>query len=392
MANSRDEGALRIALVGTRGVPASYGGFETAVEEIGQRLALRGHHVTVYGRDAGAAGPVYLGMQRVTLPAIKRKSLETLSHTALSTVHAVARGKPDVAVLFNAANSPLIPVLRAAKTPVALHVDGLEWKRSKWGKVGRTYYRRAELLGVRFADALIADSPGIADYYKHQFAASTELIAYGAPLLTEAPVNRIEGMGLVPGGYHLVVARFEPENHVYEIVQGFSQSDSSRQLVVVGAAPYSEDYTRAIEQLATNDSRIRLVGSIYDQELLDTMYFYACTYVHGHSVGGTNPSLLRAIGAGTPVVAYDVSFNRDVLGANGWFFRDPTSLAEALHQTERFSGLAELGSALRAGAAERYTWDGVTDLYENLLYRLAGGELAYGPRWRVSRNREEWAP
>ncbi|MBD0864092.1 DUF1972 domain-containing protein [Gordonia sp. zg691] len=386
-----DIGALRVALIGTRGIPASYGGFETAVEEVGRRLAQRGHLVTVYGRNAGDAGEEYLGMRRVTLPAVKRKSLETLSHTALSTVHAVVRRRPDAAVVFNAANSPLLPFLRAAHIPVALHMDGLEWKRSKWGQAGRTYYRNAEQFGVRSADALIADSTGIADYYRHQFGAQTELITYGAPELLDAPVDGIEGLGLAPGGYHLVVARFEPENHVYEIVRGYRQSTASKPLVVVGSAPYSEGYTASIERLAEADSRVRLVGPVYDQPLLDALYFHAYTYIHGHSVGGTNPSLLRAIGAGTAVIGYDVSFNRDVVGDRGWFFTEPTQLAAALEEAESAADLSQLGASLRERAAEHYTWDGVTDRYEDLLYRIASGESARPQLRRARRNRAEWA-
>ncbi|MDJ0455356.1 DUF1972 domain-containing protein [Gordonia amicalis] len=381
---------LSIALIGTRGIPASYGGFETAVEEVGRRLADRGHLVTVYGRDSGDVGPVYLGMRRVTLPAVRKKSLETLSHTALSTAHALSRVRPDAAVVFNAANSPLVPILRTARIPVALHMDGLEWKRSKWGRAGRNYYRWAELLGVRNADALIADSIGISDYYEHQFNAPTELIKYGAPQLLSAPPYGIEKLGLAPGGYHLVVARFEPENHVYEIVQGFRQSNAQKPLVVVGSAPYSEGYTTAIEKLADTDSRVRLLGPVYDQSLLDALYFHAHTYLHGHSVGGTNPSLLRAIGAGTAVISFDVSFNRDVVDDEGWFFTEPPQIASALEEAEGSSDIASLGERLRKRAEEHYTWDGVTDLYEDLLLRLARREVAGPARKRARRNKSEW--
>lgn len=384
---------LNIALIGTRGVPASYGGFETAVEEVGRRLAERGHTVTVYGREAGDVGDTYLGMHRVTLPAVHKKALETPSHTAVSVVHAVTRGKPDLAFVFNAANSPFLPMLRAAGIPVALHMDGLEWKRSKWGNLGRSYYRRAEQFGVRTADALIADSRGIAEYYDHQFQATTELIKYGAPQLHEAPANGISGLGLEPNGYHLVVARFEPENHVLEIVEGYHRSRASLPLVVVGSAPYSEEYTATIEELADSDDRVRLLGAVYDQELLDAMYFHAYTYLHGHSVGGTNPSLLRAIGAGTPVIGFDVSFNRDVVDSRGWFFTDATSVATAIEDAESSpSDTAQLGPILRERAAAHYTWDCVTDQYEDLAKRLHDGASVHRNHRRARRNAVEWSP
>ncbi|HRA09898.1 MAG TPA: DUF1972 domain-containing protein [Microbacteriaceae bacterium] len=383
--------SLRIAMIGTRGVPAAYGGFETAVEEIGRRLVDRGHSVLVYGRTAGSEGDYFLGMRRVTLPSVRQKALETLSHTALSTAHAVTRARPDVAFVFNAANSPFVPALRARGIPVALHMDGLEWKRAKWGPRGRAYYRWAEQNGVRTADALIADAPGIADYYTHQFGAPTEMFRYGAPILESAPSDGVEALGFEADGYHLVVARFEPENHVREIVEGYSRSDATKPLVVVGAAPYAAEYTEAIADIAASDPRIFLLGAVYDQALLDALYFHAYTYVHGHSVGGTNPSLLRAIGAGTPVIAYDVGFNREVLGDAGQYFTDAAGLARAVEMVEAnpAENAAE-GTALRERARTEFSWDDVAAEYEDLARRLAAGYSVHPRLRRATRALTEW--
>lgn len=383
--------ALRIALIGTRGVPAAYGGFETAVEEVGRRLVARGHRVLVYGRDAGTAGDHHLGMRRVTLPAVRQKALETLSHTALSTLHAVTRARPDAAFVFNAANSPFLPLLRSRRIPVALHMDGLEWRRSKWGPRGRAYYRAAEAFGVRQADAIIADAPGIADYYTHQFDTPSELIRYGAPLLDDAPTAGIRDLGLEPGGYHLVVARFEPENHVREIVEGYAASRASRPLVVVGSAPYAAEYTAAIERTAAADPRIRLLGGVYDQQLLDALYHHASTYLHGHSVGGTNPSLLRAMGAGTAVIAYDVGFNREVLDGRGWYFPGAAEVATAVEAAEADpAAVAAAAAAGRARAEEAFSWDDVTAAYEDLAVRLVRGDTIHRAARRARRADEEW--
>ena len=376
-------------MIGTRGVPAAYGGFETAVEEVGFRLADRGHRVTVYTRGSERRESEYRGMHVVHLPAVPVKQLETLSHTGLSTTRAVlAWDAPDVAFVFNAANAPFLPLLRARGIPVALHMDGLEWKRSKWGRRGQAYYRWAEEFGVRWADALIADAPGIADYYRDEFGVDTELIRYGAPLLTTAPTDGIEALGLQPGGYHLVVARFEPENHVLEIVEGYRASDATMPLVVVGSAPYSADYTQRIHAIADGDSRITLLGGVYDQDLLDALYFHAHTYVHGHSVGGTNPSLLRAMGAGTAVIAYDVGFNRETLAESGWFFRDAAEVERrfrALAVEPR--GTAAFGPQSRDRAAADFRWEAVADEYEQLAARLAGGESIHDRARRARRAR-----
>ncbi|NKY40784.1 DUF1972 domain-containing protein, partial [Cellulomonas septica] len=332
MTRSQD-GPLRIALIGTRGVPARYGGFETAVDEVGGRLAARGHDVLVYCRTPEPADrvPAYRGMRLVHLPALRRRSLETLSHTALSVGHQVAH-RHDAVVVFNAANAVFLPALRAARIPVATHVDGLEWRRAKWGGAGRRYYRAAEALAVRWSDALIADAAGIADYYTAEFGARTEQIAYGAPLLDDLGTGMLADAGLEPRGYHLVVARFEPENHVELVVEGYRRSGARLPLVVVGSAPYADEYTRRVHAAA--DDRVRFLGGVWDQDLLDQLYAHALTYLHGHSVGGTNPSLLRAIGAGAPTVAYDVSFNREVLGDAGRWFATPDDVARLVEDAE----------------------------------------------------------
>ena len=367
---------LHIAMIGTRGVPAAYGGFETAVEEIGSRLAGRGHEVTVYCRSGSdTALREYAGMHLVHLPALKLKAAETLSHTALSVVHAISRPpRPDAAFVFNAANSPFVPLLRLRGIPTAVHVDGLEWQRDKWRGAGRAYYRWAERSAVRNADAIIADAPGIADYYASEFAAPTHLIAYGAPVQSNPASDRLDELGLSWKGYHLVVARFEPENHVDVAVAGYVRSRARLPLVVVGSAPYAAEYTARVRSSAGDDPRVRLLGGIYDQDLLDQLYAGALGYVHGHSVGGTNPSLLRAMGAGTAVLAWDVAFNRDVAGVHGRYFTDERSLATLIEATERAPGEAErTGAALREIVRRKYRWDDVTVAYEGLAVGLAHG-------------------
>ncbi|MCX6520407.1 MAG: DUF1972 domain-containing protein [Actinobacteria bacterium] len=386
---------LKIAMVGTRGVPARYGGFETAIEEVGSRLVQRGHSVTVYCRrpaDGSRAADEHLGMRLVHLPALRTKTLETLSHSALSALHAsVQRGTHDAVFVFNAANSPYIPFFRARRMPVAVHVDGLEWRRAKWGGGGRRYYRTAEVLAVRWADALIADAEGIAAYYADEFGASTERIAYGAPILRDLGHDKLAQHDLVPGGYHLVVARFEPENHVDLIVRGYRASNAQLPVVVVGASPYADEHVRDIREVADSDSRIRLIGSVWDQDLLNQLYANCASYLHGHSIGGTNPSLLRAMGAAAPVIALDVRFNREVLGPAGMFFADEMSLAGALATIERHTDLSRrLGTSLQQRADEHYRWDDVTTAYERLAARLAAGESRRGESNGTRNNADQW--
>jgi len=377
---------LSIAMIGTRGVPAAYGGFETAVEEIGARLADRGHDVTVYcRRTSGERIAEWRGMRLVHAPALRLKAAETLSHTALSVAHlALSRQRrPDMAFVFNAGNAPFVPFLRRLRVPVAVHVDGLEWKRDKWSGAGRRYYRWAEAFSVRHADALIADAAGIADYYTETFGAPTELLTYGAPILEEAGHRRIGELGLAPGGYHLVVARFEPENHVDVIVIGYARSRAALPLVVVGSAPYAAAHTVRIRELADGDDRVRLLGGVYDQELLDELYANAATYLHGHSVGGTNPSLLRGMGAGAPVVAWDVSFNHEVAGTSAAYFGDAADVAARIEEAEaQPSASVARGARLRERARAMYNWDSVAEGYEALALRLARPAASTSPSRR----------
>ncbi len=365
--------ALSIAMIGTRGVPAHYGGFETCVDEVGARLADRGHSVTVYCRtapeDRQAAPTSYRGMNLVHLGAMKRRSLETLSHTGLSVAH-LMRNRTDVAIVFNCANAPWLPFIRARGVPVATHVDGLEWKRGKWGPIGQRYYRVAEAVAVKLSDGLIADAVGIADYYREKFDADTDLISYGAPVVGRAD-DRLAELGLRTDGYHLVVARFEPENHVDMIVKGYVASAATLPLIVVGSAPYSDDYTAKVQGLA--DERVRFLGGVWDQALLDQLYANARSYFHGHSVGGTNPSLLRALGASAPTDAFDVVFNREVLGDAGRYFRTAADVAQLVEQSELDQDNQRSRGRAARDRAGLYDWDLVADRYEALCRRLATG-------------------
>jgi glycosyltransferase involved in cell wall biosynthesis len=224
---------------------------------------------------------------------------------------------------------------------------------------------------VRWSDALIADAQGISDYYRTEFGAATDLISYGAPILTDVGADRLAELDLQPGGYHLVVARFEPENHVDVIVDGYVHSAATKPLVVVGSAPYADAYTARIHELA--DARTRLLGGVWDQVLLDQLYANAFTYLHGHSVGGTNPSLLRAIGAGAATTAFDIGFNREVLGEAGLYFRTPADVAACLEQTEAEPHTTGQRAELARARAAAYDWDDVAGKYEQLCDELASG-------------------
>ena len=363
---------MKVALIGTRGVPAQYGGFETAVEEIGSRLATRGYEVTVYCRNPGQTLTEYRGMRLVNAPAIKHRMTETLSHTAVSTGHAIVRDHPDVVLMLNAGNAPLLKPLALARIPTAIHLDGLESRREKWRGMGARYYRWAERAAVRWGDVVIADAQAIAEHVTRQYGRTCEVIPYGAEVIDPGS-DRLSEVDVGAGDYHLIVARLEPENHVLDAVHAYRASREKSPLIVVGSAPYAQWYIDKVKSAAAGDPRIRLVGSIYDSELLDQLYGNARTYIHGHSVGGTNPSLLRAMGAGAPVLAFDVEFNREVTAGHAFFWADAQALTEILNEigTGAFDDrLMELGALGQQRVAAHYQWDAVTDAYEEVLLGL----------------------
>ena len=383
---------MRIALVGTRGVPARYGGFETCVEQVGLRLVKAGHEVVVYCRTRRRHGAGTRSSTRACgssiCPRFARKSLETLSHTA-PVGRAPAALPVDAAIVFNSANAPFLPVLRARGIPVATHVDGLEWKRSKWQGAGRRYYRLAESMAVRWSDALIADAQGIADYY-----AGRVRRRHRADRLRRARSSRR------PAGTARR-ARASTRAATTSSWPGSSRRTTSTSsstatgaaraklpLVVVGLRAVRRRVHRA-RSTRLADDRVRFLGGVWDQDLLDQLYANCATYLHGHSVGGTNPSLLRAIGAGAATIAYDVNFNREVVADSGRYFRTADDVA-ARDRTGRGRPGADPAGAAAAlsGSRCRYDWDDVAERYEGLCERLAaeGGRLSRAQRPRGRRN------
>lgn len=364
---------MKIAFIGSRGIPALYGGFETATEEIGARLAARDHEVTVYCR-AGNGDPresVYRGMRKKYVPCMKMKSLETLSHTFAALTHAVFQDY-DVLIIMNPANGPLCVIPRLRGIPFALHVDGLDWERSRWPWIGRKFIRFGAWCSTKLAPVLIADSHSIEDYYLRCWNRETVYASYGADVKGEHDAGHLDQFGLAPRGYFLVVARLEPENHTDFIVKVYQRLDTEIPLVVVGDTNYESDYIRALKEHAGD--RVQFVGGVYDDEGLEALLHHSLLYIHGHSVGGTNPVLLQAMACSCAIAYLDVSFNREVLGDIGKpFDLEDNSLGDVLMEAiEHPSLLEESRSRASAHVEEKYTWEQATDAYESLcrsLYR-----------------------
>ena len=369
---------MNIALIGTRGVPASYGGFETCVEEMGRRLVEREHLVTVYCRKNyySERQSEYLGMNLVYLPSLKRKTLDTLSHTFLSLGHALFQDF-DVLMFFNAANSPVLFLPRLFRKNIAINTDGLEWKRGKWGLWGQRYYKLSEWLSTKLANRIVADSKGIQDYYREKYGVDSSYIAYGAPVVSSTNPGLLSNFGVRPQEYFLQVTRFEPENNPLLTIKAFKAANTGKKLVLVGDVPYESEYSRLIKMEAQED--VILTGFLYDKEQLNELWINCFAYVHGNEVGGTNPALLQTMGAGCFTIAVDVSFSRDVLADCGIYYdKTVESLSSQINwacQNENKLG------AFKARAVERikihYTWDKVTDGYELLFKQLIDGKYPW---------------
>lgn len=359
---------MRVALIGTRGAPARYGGFETAVEEIGAGLSDHGHDVTVYCRTEPDAGSHYRGMRRVVLPALRKKALETLSHSGLSTLHAIWQ-RAQVAIVFNAANAPYLLLLRLFGIRTLLHIDGHDSRRQKWRGLGERYYSFATRIGLRLADVVVVDSMAMQDELRQMYGVESAYIAYGAytSVRSGPEVEQdLAKLGLTVDGYHLVVARFEPENHVLEILESYADSDGSLPVVVVGFSGFPADYDRRIEALT--DPRITRLGAVWDQHLLDVLYVGATSYVHGHSVGGTNPSLLRAMVNGAPVIAYECPYNRETTAGHAlWFDNRHTTAGEMMAKIERDEASGDRAELARERVTTHYVWSDIVLAYESLL-------------------------
>jgi glycosyltransferase involved in cell wall biosynthesis len=362
---------LKIAMIGTRGVPANYGGFETCVEEIGKRLVVRGHKVTVYCRDGSYPMKIkeFLGMELVYLPHLKIKAFDTLSHTLLSILHTIGRHY-DVLMVFNSANSPILLLPKLLGKKVAINTDGLEWKRGKWGPVGRSYYKFSEWLATKLANCIVADSRGIQDYYKGTYKTDSTYIAYGAYPQESVNPEILKKFGVNPNEYFLQVTRFEPENNPLLTIQAFKKLDTDKKLLLVGGNPYKSEYLNNIKGEANEN--IILTGPIYEKELLNEIWCNSFAYIHGNEVGGTNPALLQAMANGCFVMAIDVSFSRDVLKDCGIFFNNNIdSLASQMQWTlDNQSSLSFFKKLSSVRITENYCWEKVTDKYESMFLEL----------------------
>lgn len=363
---------MKIAILGTRGIPANYGGFETFAEECSAGLVARGHRVTVYGRShyTPRGLKAHRGVQLVVLPTLAWKYTDTVFHTFLSVLHSLFR-KYDAILICNAANSIFSCLPRLFGIPVALNVDGIERMRRKWGRLGKAYYRLGEYFSTLFPSILVADARVIQSYYRDRYGAESVFIPYGAAIEKPTERDTLERLQLNPGEYFLYVSRLEPENNAHLVIRAFEKTSTSKQLVIVGDAPYAEEYIRELH--TTEDPRILFPGAIYGSGYRQLQANAFC-YIHATDVGGTHPALIEAMGQGNIVVANETPENLEVVGSTGVLYskNDVESLRECLQDIADHPQKYE---ALKAAASDRirtnYSWDSVIEQYEKLFLQMA---------------------
>ncbi|RMF69876.1 MAG: glycosyltransferase family 1 protein [Calditrichaeota bacterium] len=362
---------MKIAIMGTRGIPANYGGFETFAEELAPRLADKGHEVTVYGRSNNITyeGEYYKGVRLVILPTISHKYLDTVAHTFLCTLHAL-KERYDVVLVCNSANAYCSFIPRLVRTRVAINVDGLEWQRSKWNRLGRWFYLVSEWLATFMANEVVTDAREIQKYYLKKFKKDSTFIPYGSPIGVVETREVLDRFDLKPRNYVLYVSRLEPENNAHLVVKAFEKVKTDLKCVIVGDAPYNGDYIRELKK--TRDPRIIFTGYVFGQgyrELQSNAYFY----VQGTEVGGTHPALLEGMGHGNCVLANNVPEHREVLGDCGLYFNARKN-GDLVEKMQYLLDHPEVVEEYREKAVERvrtnYSWEKVAQDYEDLFVRM----------------------
>ncbi|MDT0168128.1 glycosyltransferase [Pseudarthrobacter sp. BRE9] len=373
--------AKSVAIIGTRGYPSYYGGFETAVRKIVPHLADAGWDVNVYGRAGAvkAEDPDLDPRVRSTLtPGLDTKSLSTLSYGLTAVLHSVFH-RPDVALVMNVANGFWLPILRLRRIPTVVNVDGIEWERAKWGRAAKFMFRMGAAFTARFADVLVSDSVEIQRRWKAEFGRDSQFIPYGGDEPGVLPVVD----GLQPGKYVLMVARFVPENSILEFFEAVETLAQSHPVVIVGSSGYGGELDEKAAILSRHEN-VTWLGHLSDDEKLLSLWQHAGAYFHGHSVGGTNPALVQAMAAGAPVVARRTPYNLEVLGSEEQLVDpEPNDIVRGLEAMLGNVGTREaISHQNKTRARDHYNWPGVSKAYE-LAISDVSRDLSRNDRGRI---------
>lgn len=369
MSRKRSGGQRSVVLLGTRGYPSYYGGFETAVRKLAPSLVDSGWDVAVYGRPGQTKSDdqsIDRRVRRIETRGIESKKFSTLSFGLSSAIHAAVR-RPDVAIVMNCANGLWLPILRLAGVKTAVNVDGMEWERAKWGRVAKLVFRLGAYFTARFANVIICDADAIADRWRKEFKRDSVVIAYGG----DVEPSRDVPLGLSRRGYALWVARLVPENSFDEFISAVDAVSQKYPVVIVGSSGYADDYDRKVRKAADHPN-VTALGHVSDDSLLHALWEHSGAYFHGHSVGGTNPALVQAMASGAPIVARETVFNREVLGDTAVFVApDSAEIASTLLRMLDSPETADaMGNEAKARAVAHYSWSDICSKYATVAESL----------------------
>jgi len=362
-----------ISIIGTRGYPYVYSGYETFVKELSERLVVKDCNVTIYCHKGlfDEKPKEIKGIKLVYIPTIETKVFSQPIHSFLSIIHACF-SNIDVLLVVNSSNGPFGLITKIFNIPTAINVDGLEWLRPKWKGIGSVYFKWASKMATLFYDQIINDSDEMRKVYLELFNKDSKVIAYGANIRKSKNPNFINFWGISPRDYYLIIGRLIPDNNADLIINGFLKSNSKKKLVVVGDVPYNDFYSSRIKEI--NDDRVILTGYVNNQDVLAELYHNCYVYLHGHEFGGTNPTMIKAMAYGCAILALNTSFNNEMLQKNkyGLFFqKEIGSVTVMINYCEKENNLINtLRSESVNGITDKYNWDSITNQYMKVFKSL----------------------
>ena len=362
---------MHINILGIRGIPAAHGGFETFAAQLAPWLVAHGHTVTVYCQeDDGEAGPwtdEWNGIERVHFCPKRGGAAGTMEFDLACVRHVLNRPGIDLVLGYNTAVFNILQRFKRRK--IMMNMDGIEWKRAKWSLLAKIWFFINEVAGANICHVPIADHPEIARHVRARSLNKPVMIPYGSDRIDDADPKHAIELGLTPDRYLVSIARVEPENSILEVVKAFSALDTDAKFLVLGK--FQEDNAYHNEVLAAAGENVIFPGAIYEPDIVSALRFHARAYVHGHQVGGTNPSLVEALGAGNAVIAHDNRFNRWVAGDAQFYFSDIASCQEQMRSVlETGTGLETEKAAARQRHQDAFRWEDILQQYETALAEL----------------------
>jgi hypothetical protein len=358
---------LRIGILGTRGIPNRYGGFEECAEKLALGLVQKGHQVWVYNSH----NHEYQQSEWQDVQIIHCNDPEKKLGTAgqfiydLNCINDARHRHFDVVLQLGYTSSSVWWWRWPRRAINIVNMDGLEWKRSKYSAKVRAFLKKAEAWAARHGDILISDSPGIRQHLLETYQKASTYIPYGASVYEQPDINVLKKYGLQPDSYHLLIARMEPENNIEMILRGYLESEDTKPFLVIGNT--GNAFGNKMKELFDKAAGIRFLGAIYDASVINALRYYSHLYYHGHSVGGTNPSLLEAMACNALIAAHANTFNRAILGEDSFYFSTISEVAGIIHRCREKSDYAAWIAHNRRKIIDTYNWPAVVHAYEQVM-------------------------